>query len=229
MTDIDTTISETSPPKATPNGADHPAPSQKPVAVKAAAAEEDKPSTVRRTVRKAPAKPAAAATKTPKKDAVTKAAKEIASPTAASASFVMGNFTELVDRARDRYERLSSEFSSGADALREGADEASEALRTSTEAARDGARDLSNHIAEMTQDEITKTLDFANGAVKCKSVSELIELQTDFFTGLLERRLEQFRDLNTKSMDTALKTFEPWSGGVSAALERATVFKRTSK
>jgi len=234
--DIEPGVGAPTPPKATPNGAGHPEPLTQTAAAAAPEAvpsADDKPSTVRRTVRKAskpkPSAPAGGrASAAPKpKTAATK--DDAASPTAASASYMLCNFTDFVERARERYENLDSEFSSSAEAVREGADEASEAMRNASEAARDGARELSNQLAEITQAEVTEALDLANGMVKCKSMSELLELQSDFTTKVLERRMEQLRDFNAASMDAAMRTFQPWSGGFSAFFAKAGDMARTGR
>ncbi|MEM9750757.1 MAG: phasin family protein [Pseudomonadota bacterium] len=192
------------------------------VDTKPAASTDAKTGSVRRTVRKsAPAAKSAAATKEPARTAPRASSGQDASPTAASGAFVVGNMTEMLGQARDRYEQLAGELNANAEVLREGADEASEAIRSATEAARDGARELSNQLAEFTQEEISRVLDYTNAVMKCKSVSEYMEAHSDFVSRLLETRADRIRDLNARSMDMAMQTLTPWSESVSSMLARA--------
>ena len=126
-------------------------------------------------------------------------------------------FEESRDRVREAFEQANGRF----DNVRAAARETGDVCQECQVAAINGIKDLNEHILELAQGEVDRGYDFLRAATEAKGVSELVQLQADYFRESLETQVEQSKALTELTMNIFKSSFAPLQSGMTAIFENA--------
>ncbi|MEM9013776.1 MAG: phasin family protein [Pseudomonadota bacterium] len=153
------------------------------------------------------------AKKTTKKTAAKKAApKSVATnendPTAA--------FEAYSEAAREKFVRVTEDFSEGAEQMRETLTELAGDLSERATHTGEQVSAMTSELMDAAKDEVTDAVQFANDLMKAKSFGDALEIQREYWTDLFQARTERARDLSERAMALTKDNLDPITDKASA-------------
>lgn len=118
--------------------------------------------------------------------------------------------------AREQFDTLFAAFTENAETLRDQTEEFFETFRSNFETAQSRLKDTSTELVEDARKEMAEAVDYMNSLARVTSVSDALELHRDYWTNLLETRVERTKELTEASAEAAREAFEPYSKSFSA-------------
>ena len=145
------------------------------------------------------------------KKTVRRPAKSAEKPTAAAdvAATASAATIETATAARDQVDAFFSAFNDNADMMREQTEDMMASLRENAETISARFQTVNADILAAARDEMTEAVDFANELARAKTLGDALEIQRDYWTNLLETRVERARDFAQSSSEAALELAEP--------------------
>ena len=171
----------------------------------------------------AQAKPARKATATPasKKTAPTKDKTAETAQDVATASM-----TTYANAAREQFDQLVSEFSSNTDQFRGQLATLTSSVNEGVERTRTHFTEVSTECVEVAKEEMSDAIQYANDLTKAKSLTDVFEINRDYWTNLLEARTEFTRDIAERTMAVTRENAEPFTSQAPNLFAGANLFSK---
>lgn len=133
-----------------------------------------------------------------------------------AADDVLASFESMSNAARENFDNFVAAFTDNSETLRDQAEELIETCRDSFETAKEHLQSVNAELMSAAREETAEAVEFVTGLARAKTVSEVLELQRDYWTRLFETRMQRSRALTQASLDAARGSFEPFTGSINA-------------
>jgi hypothetical protein len=126
-------------------------------------------------------------------------------------------FEDGRQRMREAFEQANGRF----DTIRNAARETGDVLQECQVAAMTGYKDLHEQVFDHMQAEIERGYDFLRSATAAKSVSDLMQLQTDYLRDSMETQMDRSKSFAEASYNIFKSTFSPLQASFATMMDKA--------
>lgn len=156
--------------------------------------------------------------------AARKTAKRAAKP--ADAQVTAANAAEdFTAAAQEQFETVMQSFTGNMEEMREKAEEITGAMRERFEKTQKHVADVNAGVMEAARSEISGAVQLTNDLAQAKSFADALQIQQNYWTSLLETRMERAREITEASVDAARETMTPAETSFSAFFDPKTYEK----
>ncbi len=155
---------------------------------------------------------AAATRKSTAKSTVKTAAKSAATSAEKAAPASEDPFKTVEDftaAARDQFETAIQSFNGNMTGLREQAEELTGDMRARFEKTQGHINTVNAGLMEAAQTEVADAVQFANDLAQAKTFADALDVQRNYWTNLLETRVECCREMTEASVNVAREAMTP--------------------
>ncbi len=142
-----------------------------------------------------------------------------AAPAAPKIEDVMAMSIEVPTAVREFAEKGLEQAKDNYAKMKAAAEEATDAVEDTFSTASKGVADFNLRAIDMAKDNANAGFDFFKSLVGVKTVSEAIELQTNFARGQYENSVSQAKELTEFAGDVAKKSVKPVADNVQKAFK----------
>lgn len=131
----------------------------------------------------------------------------------------------FAETARTQYDEFMKSMNFDTEEFSGRAQEMFDASRESFEVAQSRFQEVSAEAVEATRQEVADAVDFANELARAKSVGDAMEIQRDYWTRLMDTRIERMRTMTETMVDATRETMEPVNKSMTTAFGAMPDFK----